>query len=93
MREKGEEIMNNEEYNKILNSWIETVKDVVIAMTSGHVTPSCDDLIMIEFLIRRFGISIVENALDNIGAVSKEGFFPTLRKLCTTKYLEVYGVK
>lgn len=85
--------MNNEEYNAIIYGYVEITRDTIAAMTSGHVTPSCDDLIMIEFLIRRFGISIVENALDNIGAVSKEGFFPTLRKLCTKKYLEVYGVK
>ena len=93
MFEKGERSLNNEEYNAIIYGYVEITRDTIAAMTNGYITLSINDLITIEFLIRRFNMSIVESALNTIGVIKQEDFIPELRRLCAEKFIEVYGVK
>lgn len=83
----------DEKVNEIIREYVEHVSNVITAITSGNITLFCDDLISIEFLIRRFGLTVVIDALDYVGAVKQEDFIPTLRRLCMGKYRETYGVK
>ena len=83
----------DEKANEIIREYVEHVFNVIMAITSGNITLSCDDLISIEFLIRRFGLTVVIDALDYVGAVKQEDFIPELRRLCAEKFIEVYGVK
>ena len=83
----------DEKANEIIREYVEHVFNVIMAITSNNITLSCDDLISIEFLIRRFGLTVVIDALDYVGAVKQEDFIPTLRRFCMEKFRETYGVK
>lgn len=83
----------DEKANEIIREYVEHVFNVITAITSSNITLSCDDLISIEFLIRRFGLTVVIDALDYVGAVKQEDFIPTLRRFCMEKFREAYGVK
>ena len=83
----------DEKVNEIIREYVEHVSNVITAITSGNITLFCDDLISIEFLIRRFGMTVVIDALDYVGAVKQEDFIPTLRRFCMEKFREAYGVK
>ena len=83
----------DEKANEIIREYVEHVFNVIMAITSSNITLSCDDLMSIEFLIRRFGLTVVIDALDYVGAVKQEDFIPTLRRFCMEKFRETYGVK
>ena len=85
--------MTRNEYNAIIYEYVDIACDVITAMTNGHITLSSNDVTTIEFLIRRFNMNVVVTTLDTIGAVKQEDFILKLRRLCSEKFIEVYGVK
>lgn len=93
MREKGERSMTKDEYEEMIQDWKEIIYESVLAQTNGLIKLSQSDMTTIEFLIRRFNALIVAEVVDEVGAVKPEEFISELRRLCTEKYTEVYGVK
>lgn len=90
--ERGE-AMTKEEYDAIISDYVDIICEEIDIITNGNIKLSDDDLMSIEFMIRRFSMMVVESALGQMQAAKPEEFIPTLRRLCMEKYRETYGVK
>lgn len=85
--------MTKEEYDAIINDYVDIICEEIDIITNGNIKLSDDDLISIEFMIRRFSMMVVESALGQMQAAKSEEFISTLRRLSMEKYRETYEVK
>lgn len=90
--ERGE-AMTKEEYDAIISDYVDIICEEIDIITNGNIKLSDNDLVSIEFMIRRFSMMVVESALGQMQAAKPGEFIPALRRLCMEKYRETYGVK